>query len=211
MHYKKIAIIGGTGKSGTYLVNRLVEKGFELNLLVRAPSKYSFNNKAIKVIEGDVGQLESVRILAEGCQAIISTLGQPKGEPAIFSQATRNIVKILHEYNLSRYIVTTGLNVNTPNDKKNDRNIDATRWMYENYPETTQDKQLEYNYLAQTNIDWTMVRLPLIVQTDQKYPTDVSLENCNGEKISSMDLADFLIAQLTDKTFLRKCPFLFNI
>lgn len=211
MHFKKIAIIGGTGKSGTYLVNSLVEKGFELNLLVRTPNKYSISSTAIKVIEGDVRQLGAVRKLVKGCQAIISTLGQPKGESSIFSLATKNIVQVLQDYNLSRYIVTTGLNVNTPFDKKDDRIIYATEWMYENYPETTLDKQLEYDYLAQTSIDWTMVRLPLIVPTDKNYPTDVSLQNCNGEKISSLDLADFLIGQLSDSTYIKKCPFLFNI
>jgi hypothetical protein len=38
-----------------------------------------------------------------------------------------------------------------------------------------------------------------------------SLEDCPGDKISSTDLADFLIAQLVEKEFWRKSPFIANI
>lgn len=42
----------------------------------------------------------------------------------------------------------------------------ATDWMYQNYPETTKDKQTEYNPLSESNLDWTLVRLPLVDRTN---------------------------------------------
>jgi hypothetical protein len=32
----------------------------------------------------------------------------------------------------------------------------ATEWMYQNYPETTSDKQKEYQLLSESNLDWTL-------------------------------------------------------
>ena len=110
----------------------------------------------------------------------------------------------------SRYIVITGLNVDTPFDQKSPKTRFATDWMKTNYPLTTADKQLEYNLLSESNLDWTLVRLPMIEQTDDKGEIVVSLEDCPGKKISATDLAFFLIGQLSDKTYLRQAPFIAN-
>jgi hypothetical protein len=77
----------------------------------------------------------------------MSTLGQPKGEKSIFSDAAKNIIRAMNDYGIKRYIVTTGLSVNTEADQKNEPVKMATEWMYQNYPETTSDKQKEYQLL----------------------------------------------------------------
>ncbi len=212
MKIHKVAVIGGTGKSGKYLVDNLLQQGFHLKLLLRHPEKHCFKNPLIETIKGDARDYNSVLRCTEDCQAIISTLGQPKGEKPIFSQASENIIKSVQKNGFSRYIGITGLNVNTPSDQKDERIRYATQWMYDNFPETTRDKQQEYEYLTQNRmVDWTLVRLPLIIQTDEHFPIQTSLENCKGDKISASDLADFLVSQLRDKSYIQKSPFLYNI
>ena len=39
--------------------------------------------------------------------------------------------------------------------------------MYTNDPNSTANKQKEYDLLLASNIDWTLVKLPLIKQTDE--------------------------------------------
>ena len=80
--------------------------------------------------------------------------------------------------NVDRYILTTGLSVDTPLDKKGPKCQMATDWMKANYPETTFDKQVEFNVLSKSEIKWTLVRLPLIEQTDETRKVIVSLEDC---------------------------------
>ena len=112
---------------------------------------------------------------------------------------------------VKRYIVTTGINVDTPDDVKDPKTKFATDWMYENFPETTQDKQVEHDYLAKSTVDWTLVRLPMIIQTDESFEIQTDLKNCAGDKISAFDLANFLIGQLEDQTYVGKSPFLSNL
>jgi hypothetical protein len=83
--------------------------------------------------------------------------------------------------------------------------------MYTNYPVSTTDRQTEYTLLTGSTLDWTLVRLPLIDQTDSRGNISVSLEDCPGTKISATDLAIFLIGQLSDKTYIRQAPFLANV
>ena len=211
----KIAVIGGTGKSGKYLVRELLKQGFRLKLLLRASSTRdsTLNHPLIEIIEGNANDYQAIRSLVEGCQAIISTLGLgiPASEKTIFSQSTTHIIRAMNECNIRRYVVITGLNVDTFFDKKSPKSKFATNWMYENYPISTKDKQTEYEILATSNLDWTLVRLPIIEQTDARNAIKTSLEDCEGDKISATDLAHFLIEQLTDKTFIQQAPFLWSL
>lgn len=210
---KKIAVIGGTGKSGTYLIKQLIKEGTCFKALVRNTKKFTIQSPFIEVIEGDVTNYPSVRTLVDGCQAVISTLGlgRPPSEASIFSRATNNIIQSMHECNVSRYIVTTGLHVDTPLDSKGPKTRSGTDWMYANYPETTTDKQKEYDILVDSSIDWTLVRLPWIVQTDHRGAINVSLEDCPGDKISATSLAHFLIGQLANGQYIRQSPFIADV
>src|SRR5271170_7891691 len=111
----KIAIICGTGKSGKYVVKLLAEKGFNLKLLLRNPENFSMKDSSIEIIKGNARNYADIHTLLEGCDAVISTLGQPKGESSIFSQATKNIIRAMKEFSVTRYISTTGLSVDAPN------------------------------------------------------------------------------------------------
>ena len=209
-HYHKIAFIGATGKAGKFLLKHLISHNFKVKLLLRHPDKFEFSSPQIEIVSGDARDSLAVQALVSGCDAVFSTLGQPKGEPPIFSDATTNIINAMKRFDVKRYILTTGLNVDTPSDAKGTKTQSATDWMKANYPATTNDKQLEFQILAASDIDWTLVRLPWITQTDERLETLVSLEDCPGEKISSTGRAFFLIKQVSDDRYLRKAPFIAN-
>ncbi|TZF98398.1 NAD(P)H-binding protein (plasmid) [Chryseobacterium panacisoli] len=211
MNTYKIAVIGGTGKSGQYLVQNLLKKGHSLRLLLRHPENFILQNSLVEVVKGDVRDKTDVRSLIEGTDIVMSTLGQPKGEKSIFSDAAKNIISAMNHHGISRYIVTTGLSVNTLSDQKNEKVKMATDWMYQNYPETTADKQKEYELLMESSLDWTLVRLPLIHLTEESFTTEASLTDCQGENISASDLAAFLVSQINNAEYLRKSPFLYNL
>lgn len=211
MNTNTIAVIGGTGKSGKFLVQSLLNKQYPIRMLLRNPENFTLKNPLINIVKGDVRNSEAVHHLIKDCDVVISTLGQSVGEKSIFSDATGNIIKAMNSYGINRYIVTTGLNVNTPFDHKNEKVKMATDWMYQNYPETTTDKQKEYELLNESNLNWTLVRLPLINLTDESFTTETSLQDCKGETISATDLAKFLISQMDDQTFCKQSPFLYNI
>ncbi|QNF33094.1 NAD(P)H-binding protein [Adhaeribacter swui] len=210
---KKIAVIGGTGKSGTYLVQELVDQGIPIKVLIRNRERFPVQSPLVEVVTGDVTVYEDLQALIAGTQAVISALGLgvPASEPTIFSQATKNIIRAMQQYQVCRYIVLTGLQVDAPWDKKGLQTKAATDWMYANFPRSTADRQREYQLLSASPIDWTLVRLPLIAQTNGRHKVKTSLEDCPGDQISAADLASFLVEQLTDNTYIKKSPFIANI
>src|SRR5450755_2287471 len=206
----KTAVLGGSGKSGTYLIHHLLNLNMPVKMLLRNPENLQNKNPLLEIVQGDARDPRAVQTLVEGCDSVISTLGQPKGESSIFSDATKNVIRAMDLFQIKRYIVTTGLNVDTPLDNKSEYTAAATEWMKTNYPKTTTDKQTEWEELKTSNLDWTLIRLPLIQLTEVKNEVVISLVDCPGEKISATSLAVFLVDQMEDKTYFKQSPFIAN-
>lgn len=83
--------------------------------------------------------------------------------------------------------------------------------MHANFPLSSADRQLEYSILANSPINWTLVRLPLIHQTVVRKELRVLLHGCPGDSISATDLVHFIVEQLRDDTYCRKAPFIANL
>lgn len=207
----KIAILGGGGRTGNFLVTQLIDQGYNLKLLLRNPENFSISDPLIEILKGDAVDGESIHSLVEGCQAVISTVGQRKDEPLVSSQATVNVLKSMSEFGIERYILVAGLNVDTPFDKKGPKASVATEWMKTNFPIPHSDRQKTYSILSGSELNWTLVRVPLIEFSDLRNEIKVSLEDCPGDKIGAADIAAFLIDQLSNDQYLRKSPFIANI
>ncbi|MBB5619081.1 putative NADH-flavin reductase [Pedobacter cryoconitis] len=203
----KVALLGATGKAGQYLLQELLNNGYQVKSLIRKPKDYTLSHPALEIVAGDIKDPETAKQLIEGCDAIISAIGQNKDEVLISSLATENIINAMEEFKLSRYILLTGSNLEVPGDQKSAKNLAGTVWMKTTFPVIVEDKQKAYEILTASSIDWTIVRLPWIEETTERRGLVVDLKDCLEELISTTDLADFLIAQLTDTTYIKKAPF----
>jgi putative NADH-flavin reductase len=206
----KVAVLGGGGRTGKYLVTQLLSQGYSVKLLLRSPEKFELQNPLIEIIKGDAIHIESIRSLMKDCQAIISTVGQRLDEPLVASRATLNVLSVMAELGVRRYILVAGLNVDVPSDKKSERTTMATEWMKSNFPLIHEDRQKTYSILSSSTVDWTLVRVPFIEFTDVRKETLISVEDCRGDKISAADIAFFLIEQLNSDLYIKKSPFIAN-
>src|SRR5687768_1939419 len=113
-----IAVLGGGGRTGKFVVSELLQQGFAIKVLLRKPELFTFQHPSIEVVKGDAIDLNSIRTLIGGCHAVISTIGQRKDEPLVAAKATQNILQVMEENNVERYILVAGVNVDTQFDKK---------------------------------------------------------------------------------------------
>ena len=128
----KVAVIGGTGKAGKYLVKQLLNQKIPIKFLHRKPETLQITGPLIEIVKGDARDYDALLDLLSGCTAVISTVGQPSGEPPLFSDVSSKILKAMAASGISRYISTTGLNVDTPLDSKGPKTRFGTEWMYQN-------------------------------------------------------------------------------
>lgn len=204
----KVAVLGGGGRTGKYLVKQLLKNGFSVKLLLRNPDNFTIQNSKIEIIKGDALSEESVSLLLGDCQAVINTIGQRMGEPMVASGSTKNVLNAMDAYGIQRYLLLAGLNIDTPFDKKSLKTIMATDWMKTNFPEIQKDRQFTYDLLSSSKIDWTQVRVPLIVFSDESNEISVNLEDCLGDKITALDISKFLVKEMVESNYIRQSPFI---
>jgi putative NADH-flavin reductase len=204
---QKIAVLGSTGKAGKYLVDKLLEQGYSVKALVRDPGKLSGRNPQVEIVRGNARNYDAVFELLQGCDAVISTLGPSKLEPDTCSMAVGHIIKAMQALKIKRYIELAGLAIDTPEDKKGILTKTVVGLIKLFFREAMNDRQSAYRLLVASDLHWTIVRSSMIELTDSRRGIITSLEDSPGRKVSSTDLALFLIDQLNDDLFVRKCPF----
>jgi len=207
----KIAILGGGGKTGNYLVKHLLKEGFHLKLLLRNPEKFNIQTDNIEIVEGDALNFQSIKTLLKDCQAVLSSIGQRKEEPLVANQVTSHVLKVMNEYGIERYVLLAGLNIDTPFDKKSLKTIMATDWMKSNFPLIQEDRQKAYKLLENSDVNWTQVRVPFIDFTDNSSEIIVNVEDCLGDKITALDISKFMAREMMESKFSRQSPFISNL
>lgn len=206
-----VALIGATGKAGEYIIQHLLINSYAIKALIRKPELFTFSHPLLQIVPGDAKDAGTVDLLIRDCSVVISTLGQKPGEQLISALAAGHVISAMNNHGVNRYIFLAGLNLDVPGDKKSEANQAKTAWMKQNYPEAVADKQAAYELLAKSNIDFTMIRLPMIEQTDERRKLAVDLHDCPGEVISTTDLAEFIVPQINEEQYIRKAPFVASL
>ena len=72
----KVAVFGGTGFVGSYIVDELLNSGYDINILVRDGSEKKIANiDKCNVINGDINDSESISNTLKDCEAVIYNIG----------------------------------------------------------------------------------------------------------------------------------------
>lgn len=206
----KIAILGANGKAGKSLVNEALEKGFQVKILTRNSTNMPITNENIETITGDARDFSSIQELLQGCGAVINAVGQPKNESYIFSTVTKHILKVMQEYKIKRYILISGGSLNFVGDQKGIINKMGAKLFKLFLPKMMQDKYKKLQILQSSDVDWTVVRLPFVVEGNGIGTIKESLVDMPGIKIQNGDIAPFVIKEINSEVYVGKCPFISN-
>lgn len=206
--HTKIALLGGGGRTGKYLIQQLSQAGYPMKLLLRHPENFSTEHALIKIMKGDALDPAIIEKLLEDTDVVISTIGQRPGEVLVAEQATKLVLQAMEKHGIKRYILLGGVNIDTPSDRKGPETQQATDWMKAHFPLIQEDRQKAYDCLVASTVDWTLVRVPFITFRDVQNELKVDLEDCRGTQISAESIAAFIVEQMEDATYSRASPFI---
>ena len=208
-------MLGGTGMAGSYILREALLQGYDIRALARTPAKLDAVKDRITIVKGDARDLVTIRELLQGCDAVISAIGPVKndGKAAkdICTVASGNIIETMQTQSLKRYIVVSGAAVSMPGD---DRSLKG--WLIQKLAQialsdAVHDKEAEYNLLAESNIQWTLVRCPLIDPEPYRQEPRATLDTPVAFHLRAGELARFVIQQIDAQTYIRKGPFLGSV
>ena len=203
----KLIIFGSTGSIGRQLVKQALEQRRMVAAFARDPVRVDVKHANLDVIQGDVLDPASVEKAVQGHDAVLCSLGAGPLKGAVRSEGTRNIIHAMEKAGVRRFICQTTLGVG---DSQGNLNF---FWKYIMFGlllrRVFADHVSQENYVKQSHLDWIIVRPGAFTDGNHTgeyrhgFPgTDQKTEL----KISRADVADFMLKQLTDDTYLHKTP-----
>ncbi len=148
----KIAVFGGTGFVGSYVIDELIAAGHGPKLLVRAGSE----NKLLRpndceIVTGDLSNREAIVQTISGADAVIYLVGIIREFPrkgitfeALHFSSAKDCMDVAAELGVNRFILMSANGVR----------VDG--WDYQ------KTKFMAEQYLKSTQLDWTIFRPSLI-------------------------------------------------
>lgn len=209
---KLIAVIGGTGSVGRYVVSCALQQGYRVRMLVRNVRSMQLPPEMaarLSVVQGDAMRFDSLRELLTGCSAVINTFGRPPEEEPLYSTLTCRVLEEMERAGVRRYIGVTGLSLKLQGDRKSFGGRIVSRMLCSLHPQFAVDRVQELQVLQGSSVEWTLVRLPVVKEGQGGCSAVKANPNrMTGNRIYNGDIARFLVDQIDKPDFVRRCPFI---
>lgn len=203
----KIAVLGASAGLGLQCVRLALQKGHEVVTLSRrvVPIPDQAN---LKRVQGSATDANAVRRAVEGVEAVVVTIGTKSPLPTtMFSDSSRVLLQVLKEMGSSpTLIVLTGFGA-------------GDSWSYNSFPvrmlftlvlkQVYADKERQEELIADGYPRWEIVRPGRLTNggmTGRYRVLDTLVDGMKMGAISRADVAQFLVAQAEQPTYLGKYP-----
>jgi len=204
-----IAVFGGSGATGRVLIRHALQRGMGVRTLVRNPAALRGSLEGAEIIAGSLANRDDVSNTLTGADAVFCVFGPRPPYTDIFcQQATKNIVEIMQENNISRLLCQTGGMIgNYPENRSVFFGLMVSLFR-KRLPEIVgQEQQVE-----NSDLSWTIVKPPKLVDKPQTHKlvagTHVKLGLLSS--ITRNDLAEFLLDEAQEGLYHQQAVFVRN-
>jgi len=210
----KITVFGATGPAGLLLVEKALLSGHQVTVYARSPDKITIIHNSLLVIKGELKAVDQVQEAISGADAVISLLGPKKKSTNldIFS-GMKAIISGMHKHGVRRLIAAVSSSFRDPKDKFQ-FGFDFSVVMLQVLAKSIlKDIVCTGTEVAESSLDWTIVRLPMLSNKPATGKLNIGYTGdgiVNFFSLRRADLADFIITQLQDATYVHQAPVVSN-
>ncbi|MEM7279246.1 MAG: SDR family oxidoreductase [Pseudomonadota bacterium] len=202
----KLIIFGATGTVGRRLVEEALEQGHHVTAFARHPESLKSAHQNLNRQSGDVLDPSAVVDAVKGHDAVLIALGA--GRKGIVREVgTKHIIDAMHHCDTRRLVCLSSLGVGES------RALLTFFWKYIMFGFLLKaayvDQEAQEKLVRQSELDWTIVRPSAFTDgpatEDYKHGFPMTEKHLKL-KISRADVANFMLKQLGDSTYLRQMP-----
>ena len=208
----QLTLFGATGKTGRHVLEQALAQGHCVTALVRNTDKLSIRHDRLKAIQGDVRNAAQVAQAVASAEAVISVLGPSSNRPELaVSQGIDNILAAMRQHGVRRLIQTAGAGVRDPRDQPTLVHAFFGILVRLLTPNVLADMVQVVQKVRVSGLDWTVVRVPRLTDDPARENVRVGYVGKDvGPSLARADLADFVLKQLEDNTYLSQAPAVSN-
>lgn len=204
----KVAILGGSGRTGLKVIEFALNKNFLIQALARNPDSIKFSHPNLTIIKGNVLDTAAIEKTISGCKAVISVLGHVKDTKTEFqTEAMKNIIRVMKVNNINRIISLTGNGIEMPDDIKSFSGRILTYIIRNIAPLRFLDGLHQSELLINSGLDFTLIRVPFLTngKCKGKFKTgNVKVGFFNH--ISRCDVARFILHCIDKDIYIKDTP-----
>jgi putative NADH-flavin reductase len=199
----RIVIFGASGRTGLELLNQAIGQGHNVVAFIRNPAKFQTRHKNLSIAKGDVLNKEQVENAVSGCEGVLFAVGgKPWEKRPICTEGIRNVIAAMQKPNAQRLVVESAYGV------KETRKRVYGRLLWIIIKDIMRDKETMEDAIVASQLDWVIVRPTLLTKGAKtgKYRVGHDLRLGILPIISRADVADFMLKQLQDNTYIHQSP-----
>lgn len=208
---KQITIFGAMGMVGRSLLQKAIDGGLKVKILAQSKEKLGELSKDVDVVEGNYFDTSKLQKALEGSSAILSTIEPPlhaklsSDDENYYIKSLAFIIKQMGVNKQSRWINISGAGIKMTNESLPlARKILRVSLKAES-KSTINIKDRELQLLEQSNLEWTSIRSPKIIENAEgEFCADEM--SFSGTVVDLNQLSDFMIAEMTENKWLKKAP-----
>lgn len=204
----KVLIYGATGATGREMVKRALAQGHAVTAFVRNPQKLGMSSPRLTIVRGDLHDKQLIAQTTEGQDAVMSALGASSiftYDEAVVT-GIQNIIDAMETRNVRRFIYLSFAGVSES------RHLAGVIIRYVAprllSTEIARHEDSEKK-IIQTNLEWTVVRAPTLSNGKPRGYFRAGERIFTRGVVATVprgDVADFMIHQLTDRSFVKQKP-----
>ena len=208
-----VLIIGASKGIGLETTRQALDAGHDVRALARSSSAIAVSNPSLEEMRGDALKTEDVKAALVGMDVVIQTLGVGLGDlfrPVhLFSDATRVLIAAMRSQVVKRLICVTGFGAGDSRAKISCLQRLPFKVVF---GQAYEDKSIQERLIQESGLDWTIARPGVLSggpRTGRYKILSHSSQWRNGI-ISRADVAEFLVRQIEDRTYIHQAPVLVN-
>ena len=202
-----VALLGATGRTGHLALAELLSRGHRVTVLVRDPNKLPDPDPTVRVVVGSSTDPTALAELLDGADAVVSALGPTATDADLHSRTARLLVHAMPTAGVTRFIGISGAGIDLPGDRKGTKDRIISAIVRTLGGAVARDKPAEYQVYAKSDLDWTLVRPPRLLDTPDTGRIGHHPHTPGHWSIPRADLATFLADVLEDHLYPRQAPF----
>ena len=209
----RVLIIGASKGIGLETTRQALDAGHDVRALARSATAIAVSNPSLEKMRGDALKTEDVEAALVGVDVVIQTLGVGLGDlfrPVhLFSDATRVLIAAMRSQVVKRLICVTGFGAG---DSRASISCLQRLPFQIIFGRAYDDKSLQEQLIKESELDWTIARPGVLTNGPRtgRYRSLSGAPQWRNGIISRADVAEFLVRQIGDQTYIRKTPVLIN-
>jgi putative NADH-flavin reductase len=204
-----IVVFGANGSTGRFLTAQALAEGHAVRAFTRHPETFPLIHDRLQVIHGDVLDPAPVGQAIARQDTVLSTLGGPFSRKPITlqSQGTANIVQAMHHYGVGRLACVSSSAIDPYDDPQAGfffRKILQPFFVGVVGRGTYDDQRHMEASVMNSGLEWTIVRPSGLFNAPAVTDYKVAEGQISGRFTSRVDLADFMLQQVTNGQYVHK-------